>query len=337
MHFKPNSPSAILWSLLVLSACMGWSCTGHFLPSPPSRVVFQNEDFMLVTAADGDRLETLAQAYLNDKHKAWWIACANPQNALTAGQPVIIPFAPTFCGSLQPEGYQTIPVLRYEAVGPTDPKAQAVPADVFEEQMNYLAAGGRRTISLDDLHAFLNFKAVVAPGSVVITIDSSARWVYETAFPVLQKYGLRAAVFITTDRIGQPGHLTWQQLAEMARAGNDIGTCGRTDRDLTTPNPDEDPRAYLQAISNELIESARLIESTINRPVYDFAYPQGKSSDLLIALLKKHGYRLAFTRIPGENPIFIDDYKIQRSTVTASDNLPQFQNRLTTFHTAELK
>ena len=337
MQIKPHKLGIIRWGLLALCACMGWSCTGHFLPKPQSPVVFQNEDFILVTAAAGDSMAVLAQAYLHDTQKAWWIACANPPGELTAGQPVIIPFSPTFCSNLKVDGYQTIPVLRYEALGLVGQDAQAVPAAVFEEQMHYLARSGFRTISLGDLHNFLNFKEVVAPDSVVISMDSCERWVYETAFPVLQKHGLRAAVFITTDRIGEPGHLTWQQVAEMAGAGIDIGTCGRTGRDLTAATSDEDAKAYLQAISSELIESANLIESTISRPVVDFAYPQGRHSDLLIALLKKHGYRLAFTRKKGANPVFVDNYQIQRSPVAASGDLTRFQRQVATFHKVELK
>lgn len=326
----------MLWACLVLGAAVQ-ACTGRFLAAPASPVIFQNENFIVVTAAKGDSLPSLAEKFLQDADKAWWIACANEDRPLTLGQPVVIPFSAAACSSLELDGYQQIPVLRYAAITSDSKDTQAVHAAAFEQQMMYLKTNGLRTISLDRLHAFLNFEAKVAPDSVVITFDSSNRWVYEFAFPVLKELSMQAAVFITTDRIGQPGHLTWEELTQMADAGFEIGTSGLTGRDLTTMQPNENAKAYLKAISSEISDSQTLLANLINRPVHYFAYPHGQAGDLIGVLLKNHGYRLAFTRLPGGNPVFENNYKLNRFTVDGSDDMSLFEQKLTTFHSANLK
>lgn len=325
-----------LIGLLLAWACIGLSCTGRFLTPSPT-VVLQNDQFILVTAAEGDSPASLAETYLHDADKAWWIACANDSDHPAAGQLVVIPLSPAICSSLKVNGYQKIPVLRYADVSADDPESKTIHATVFEQQMAYLKTNGFRTINLDDLLAFLNFEAPVPPDSVVITLDSSDRWVYDIAFPVLKKFGLRAAVFIATDRIGKPGHLSWPELTEMVRAGFDLGTCGRTGRYLTSRQPKEDDQTYIQAMAREIIDSRKLAEMKLGRPVRYFAYPYCRVNDVIIAFLKKHEYRLAFTCKPGGNPVFGNEYRIRRSTIFPGDDLLKFQGKLTTFRSAEFK
>ena len=42
------------------------------------------------------------------------------------------------------------------------------------------------------------------------------------------------------------------------------------------------------------------------------AYPYGKSNDLVVAMLKKHGFRAAFTVTRGSTPFFANPYGISR-------------------------
>jgi len=67
------------------------------------------------------------------------------------------------------------------------------------------------------------------------------------------------------------------------------------------------------------------------------AYPYGETNNLVIALLKKHGYRAAFTVNRKPNPFFIDKYRIYRSVIYGSYNMDKFKDNLSVFQKNELK
>ena len=107
---------------------------------------------------------------------------------------------------------------------------------MFEQQMRLLKEKGYRVISIDQFFDFLEFKSTLPPKSVVITIDDGWRSAYEIAFPILQKYGYPATLFIYTDRIiDTPQTLSWGLLQEMAGYGIDIQCHTKSHRNLTLP------------------------------------------------------------------------------------------------------
>jgi len=57
----------------------------------------------------------------------------------------------------------------------------------------------------------------------------------------------------------------------------------------------------------------------------------------IIELLKKHGYRGAFTIKRGGNPFFIHNYRLNRSMIYGDFDLNQFEKNLTVFTEESLK
>jgi len=139
-----------------------------------------------------------------------------------------------------------VPIVMYHGVGPDRPgwpwNYLFTPADVFERQMRALRDEGWRTISLSELHAHLVSNAPLPPKPVVLTFDDgyADNWVY--AFPVLEKYGHRAVVWMSVDfvdprREPRPtladvwagrlreealdprGYLSWVEMRRMAESG----------------------------------------------------------------------------------------------------------------------
>ncbi|MDA2915386.1 polysaccharide deacetylase family protein [Nitrospinae bacterium AH_259_B05_G02_I21] len=73
--------------------------------------------------------------------------------------------------------------------------------EVFEEQMRYLAEKGYYTLHISELIRFLYGRRPPPSPSVVITFDDGYldNWVY--AYPILKKYGLKAALCLITERV----------------------------------------------------------------------------------------------------------------------------------------
>lgn len=116
--------------------------------------------------------------------------------------------------------------------------------------------------------------------------------------------------------------MTWDQVREMAANGIEFGSHTLT-HPIMTRIPEEQ-------VTRELLESKRLIEHELGKPVVTFAYPNGGHEDFnpaIIAELRKAGYTMAFTLMPGYNrypALRRDAYTIRRIFLSHSDSFPRF-------------
>jgi peptidoglycan/xylan/chitin deacetylase (PgdA/CDA1 family) len=319
--------------LLLLGIILSTGCTGQFLPKNQTPVTARTDRFIMVSVATGDTYASLAETYLKDKNRAWQIAASNQNKPLSPGQRIIIPLVPVSYGGLQNNGYQTVPVLVYTELAAAPSKSKIVSARNFHQQLDYLSTNGFVPVSLDQFHGFLELKDQLPPKAVVITFDTTAAWAYDIAYPALKQRGMKAAIFISPDQVGQKGNVTWGQLAEMVSAGMDVGLYGPS---IKAPAK-EDVKTYLETLETKFTDPQKIFQRQLKQPCRYFAYPQGESNDLIIALLKKHGYQAAFTRKRGNNPFFADNFKIKRSMIYGHYDMARFSQNLTTFHSAELK
>ncbi|MDI7261761.1 MAG: polysaccharide deacetylase family protein [Thermodesulfobacteriota bacterium] len=345
-----------LYCLFVFAALLMVSCAGlstrpepQPFPSPPPEPQLQIQpevtadarifpDFVALIAQPGDTFSSLASKYLNDPSLDWFIAEFNEITFLSPGQELIIPLQIEEKGGLSLKGYQTIPVISYHKFSKDKSDALTVKESAFEEQMRFLKENGYRVITMDQFFDFLDFKRPLPKKSVVITIDDDWFSTYEIAFPVLKKYGYPATLFVYTDLIIPGGKtLSWDLLAEMSKKNMDIQCHTKSHRNLTKRNSQESFREYFEALKKEVAESAEIIRRQLNKDVKYLAYPYGDANHLVVSLLKKVGYRGAFTVERGSNPFFIDPYRINRSMIFGTFNLKDFENSLVTFSDKELR
>jgi len=316
-------------------------------PPPPLMPQIQPEvtadarifpDFVALIAQPGDTFSSLASKYLNDPSLDWFIAEFNEITFLSPGRELIIPLQIEEKGGLSLKGYQTIPVISYHKFSKDKSDTLTVKESAFEEQMRFLKENGYRVITIDQFFDFLDFKRPLPKKSVVITIDDDWFSTYEIAFPILKKYGYPATLFVYTDLIIPGGKtLSWDLLAEMSKKNMDIQCHTKSHRNLTKRNSQESFREYFEALKKEVAESAEIIRRQLNKDVKYLAYPFGDTNPLVIALLKKLGYRGAFTVESGGNPFFAHPYRINRSMIYGNFNLQDFQNSLTFISDKEMR
>jgi peptidoglycan/xylan/chitin deacetylase (PgdA/CDA1 family) len=295
-------------------------------------------DFVALIAQPGDTFSSLASRYLNDPSMNWFIAEFNGITTLNPGQEVIIPLHVFEKGGLSFKGYQAVPVISYHKFSEDKADALTVKKRVFEEQMRFLKENGYRVITMDEFFDFLDFKRPMPKKSVVITIDDDWYSTYEIAFPILKKYGYPATLFVYTDLIYPGGKtlLNWDLLTQMSKSGIDIQCHTKSHRNLDKRNGQESFREYFEAVKKELTESAEIIRKRLNKDVKYLAYPFGDTNHLVIALLKKLGYRGAFTVERGCNAFFIHPYRISRSMIYGTFDLRDFENNLACLSDKEL-
>ncbi len=167
------------------------------------------------------------------------------------------------------------------------------------------------------------------PGKLAITFDDGYRDNYTHAFPVLERLGLRATVYVSTAYVetgdcfpwvmrntnGREPHdddrpLTWDHLHEMLRSG--VFTVGS--HTLTHPLLSGLDRA---SAHREICESKRVLESQLGVPVPTFCYPAGDFNRETIQLVDQSGYAAAVVtpnRFILETPLTLHRVGIYRNT-----------------------
>ncbi|MBM3679013.1 MAG: polysaccharide deacetylase family protein [Actinobacteria bacterium] len=216
-------------------------------------------------------------------------------------------------------------VLMYHKVDGREGNTIAVPPALFAEQMR-LVADRYRAVSIDDVVAHLDGGRRLPPRAVLITFDDGYRDNLEEAAPVLERLGLPAIVFVPADFVGasrplphderlveaglENPALDWDGLAELVRCGIAIGSHGLSHRVLSTLPPDE--------AMHEIVESRRILQERLGRPVEAFAYVKGGAAHFgaaHAAMVAEAGYRVAFSTFTGANREGADRFRLRRYNV----------------------
>ncbi|MBP2651912.1 MAG: pgaB 3 [Firmicutes bacterium] len=204
-----------------------------------------------------------------------------------------------------------IPVLNYHMVEDNVDNQLAVTVKDFDDQMSYLYRNGYKSITPDELLSYLKNGDDIPEKSVLITFDDGYRDTYLNAYPILEKYRFTATVFLITDVVGNDDwYLDWDQVKKMHQAGFVIGSHTLSHVPLTTLSRDE---ALL-----ELQKSKEKIEGELGTTASYFAYPTGAYNDEVLDLVKKVGYKAAFSVQFGKSGQNSNIYELERIPIFRS-------------------
>ncbi len=211
----------------------------------------------------------------------------------------------------------TVPILLYHRIDVSQVKSQFHVSPVkFEEQMALLHNWGYTTITLDLLLKAIYEGADLPARPLLISFDDGHSNVYDTAFPIMQKYGFTGVTYIVGVYMGADGYMSAGQLKEMANAGWEIGSHSMSHLDLTKLDPDQ--RIY------EIFRSRELLSEEIGVPVNSFAYPFGFTDDGVFKLVHNAEYTsamgLGYTYDQGKWNIFL----MNRRDVNGTYDLKKF-------------
>lgn len=165
-------------------------------------------------------------------------------------------------------------------------KDYIVPPAVFAAQMKSLADSGYTTVLPDDLYDHLAFGRDLPAKSVMITFDDTDLEQYTEAWPILQKYNYKAVFFIMTVSIGRPNYMTREQILDLHKKGNVIGS-HTWDHHNVKKYAGEDWVTQIEKPAKQLKDITGV------EPVY-FAYPFGLWNKEAFPELRKRGVKAAF-------------------------------------------
>jgi peptidoglycan/xylan/chitin deacetylase (PgdA/CDA1 family) len=87
---------------------------------------------------------------------------------------------------------------------------------MFAMQMRILGQQKMRSLTVAEVISTTEQGAPLPARAICITFDDGKASDYDIAFPVLMGLGMTGTFFVVTQRVGQPGYVTWAQLKEMA-------------------------------------------------------------------------------------------------------------------------
>jgi peptidoglycan/xylan/chitin deacetylase (PgdA/CDA1 family) len=193
--------------------------------------------------------------------------------------PTLTP-SPTWQSVFAGEVYAPI-LLYHRVVEGQENNRYAVSPEAFETQMRYLAENGYTTITPAYLARVILTGGQLPARPVVITFDDGYEDTYTRAFPVMEKYGLKGAVYIVTSTVGVGEFIRLEQLRDLAEHGWEIGTHTLTHTDLTQ---------HHERISIELSQSRQILEEWLESPILTVAYPYGRVDEYVLNRTRRYGF-----------------------------------------------
>lgn len=186
--------------------------------------------------------------------------------------------------------------------------------EIFQQQLASFKAKGYETIPVSLLVDAILFGAEIPQRPLLITFDVTSAGIYNHAFPILQEAGYTGILFLTVNQIGQEGMLTAAQIEEMITAGWEIGSRGMNGYNLT---------ANYDFLSNEIFGSKTQLEEMFDVEVRVFAYPYGRTDDIILPRVSAWGYQAAMGLTWYENSKHSDQniFYLSRFEVLNSENI----------------
>jgi len=232
-----------------------------------------------------------------------------------------------------------IPVLMYHHIAPHPGDTVTVRPEVFAGQMRLLTESGYRFLSADELVDHVTGANPVQEKAVAVTLDDGWLDNYLNAYPVLERLGIKATVFVITGRTDAAsilgckssaeipiheeakkhileGHaervvLDWKTIRSMASGGL-LGFHSHT----------VSHRRCAELSSGELLHelsaSKQALERELGRIADYLCWPYGSFSDDAVRIAVQAGYRALFTTmdgfcLPGSDPLRIPRIEAQDS------------------------
>jgi peptidoglycan/xylan/chitin deacetylase (PgdA/CDA1 family) len=222
-----------------------------------------------------------------------------------------------------------ISVLMYHQVGDFAPMAAHRSTYChyrrFAAQMAYLRRLGYQVLSLDQVVAGVAGQRPIPPRAVALTFDDGYENFYEYAFPVLQRYGFPAMVYLVAGLVGgkadwfaadgraTPPLMDTARIRQLRRAGIDFGSHGVSHVKLAQLDP--------ARMRGEVTDSKARLEDLLGEEVGHFCYPYGSHNQEVVETARAAGYRSAVTCVRAAAVPGMDLLALPRKAISYGDSL----------------
>lgn len=215
---------------------------------------------------------------------------------------------------------QSVPILMYH-----DLEGDSLSAAQFDAQLAALSGAGYTAVGFDELRAYVEQGAPLPDKPVVITFDDGYLSNMTYGLPVLEKYGMKATIFVIGCSVGKDTykdtgvamrpHFSLEQAKEMMDTGLiAIGSHGWNLHEVEGRDPDpirkgilrredETEEAYIAFLREDIRRQNELLSPILGGDVSVLAFPFGLHDTLSDMLLDEAGIYATVTTRQGGNTI----------------------------------
>ncbi|MBN1259947.1 MAG: polysaccharide deacetylase family protein [Anaerolineae bacterium] len=217
-------------------------------------------------------------------------------------------------------------ILMYHSIVAGAPEdVHDVSLAAFSAHMAWL---GGQEIPVVDLQQAVLEGGLSDGAAVAITFDDGYEDNYSRAWPVLQRYGFPATVFLATDHVGKTSRwregalgatslLAWDQIKALEEAGWRFASHTASHVALT--------RLPLSEVEVELLRSKAALAEALGHEITGICYPFSQVNPHITALAQRLGYTWGATYRPGYvGDAGPDPWLLQRIGILATDTRETF-------------
>ena len=194
-----------------------------------------------------------------------------------------------------------LPILMYHRVAPSGAESNRryrVTPEELDRQLEYLAANGFVGVTIEQWARAVEARKPLPGRAVLLTFDDGYRDFAEHAWPLLQRHGFGATVFLVVDQVGgfnawdealgeRVPLLGWDEIRDLAAQGARFGSHACSHRSLTSLAPAE--------VAGEFLRSRTRLECELSGSSTAVAYPFGDTDRVVEHLAGASGFLFGFS------------------------------------------
>lgn len=178
-----------------------------------------------------------------------------------------------------------LPILMYHYVDELPPNADdirrglTISPQLFRDHLSYLQQEGYQTITFRQAYEALMTGSPLPPKPVILTFDDGYDHHYSVVFPMLREFRMVGTFYVITGLLDNErmGYMTWEQAAEMANAGMEIGAHTKNHIDLRARSFD--------TLVYEIVGSIESVTAHTGHKLISFSYPIGRYDEDTLAVM----------------------------------------------------
>lgn len=190
------------------------------------------------------------------------------------------------------------PILMYHAIHVMAPEESAnanliVDPTTFESHIQRLSNEGYYFLTPEEVYKVLTENVLPNGNQKIIwlTFDDSLWDFYDNAYPILQKYQVKATNNVITSTVGSQANLSLDEMLEMKNNGMSF-------QDHTVTHPDLSATDS-STQTTEMKDSKQYLDDSLNQDTIAIAYPAGRYSDTTLQIAENLDYKLGVTTNEG--------------------------------------
>lgn len=216
-----------------------------------------------------------------------------------------------------------VPILMYHHISQEPASDMEISPEVFAEHMDALSQAGYTAVLFQDLVDFVYHGGPLPEKPVCITMDDGYLSNYETAWPILEQYGMKGTIFVIGSSIGHTEykdtqypitpHFDWDQAREMQDSGVIDIQCHTYDMHQWTPYETgdkirksvlrlegESEEEYYAAVTEDLAYYDELRRQEMGEGFLVLAYPGGDFDEVSEEIIHQQvGFPVTVTSLEG--------------------------------------